>query len=104
MLAAWGFTFDGRKVLLPPMAGSKEDGETVSAFRRPARPSATVRLKFRTCAPAASAIRLVASDGASGIIEAVETCFSHSTRQRCLAHRMRCLAVKDEVEPWPKAA
>ena len=32
VLAAWGFTLYGRKVLLHLMAGSKEDGETVSAF------------------------------------------------------------------------
>jgi putative transposase len=32
VLAAWGFTFDGRKALLHLMAGSKEDAETVSAF------------------------------------------------------------------------
>jgi hypothetical protein len=32
VLAAWGVTFDGRKVLLHLMAGSKEDAETVSAF------------------------------------------------------------------------
>ena len=32
VLAAWGFTTEGKKVLLPLMAGSKEDAETVSAF------------------------------------------------------------------------
>ena len=32
VLAAWGFTAEGRKVLLHLMAGSKEDAETVSAF------------------------------------------------------------------------
>jgi hypothetical protein len=32
VLAAWGFTVEGRKVLLHLMAGSKEDAETVSAF------------------------------------------------------------------------
>jgi transposase-like protein len=32
---------------------------------------------------------LVVSDGACGIIKAIEVCFSRSTRQRCLAHRMR---------------
>lgn len=32
MLAAWGFTAEGRRVLLHLMAGSKEDHETVSAF------------------------------------------------------------------------
>ena len=32
VLAAWGFTVEGRKVLLRLMAGSKEDAETVNAF------------------------------------------------------------------------
>jgi len=32
VLAAWGFTAEGRKVLLHLMAGSKEDAETASAF------------------------------------------------------------------------
>ena len=40
VLAAWGFTANGAKVLLHLMAGSKEDAETVSAF-------------ITTCAPAA---------------------------------------------------
>ncbi len=37
---------------------------------------------------------LVVSDGAPGIIKAIETCFPRSERQRCLAHRMRNLAAK----------
>jgi transposase-like protein len=32
VLAAWGFTIGGRRVLLHMMAGSKEDAETVTAF------------------------------------------------------------------------
>ena len=32
VLAAWGFTVEGRRVLLHLMAGSKEDTETVTAF------------------------------------------------------------------------
>ena len=32
VLAAWGFTATGGKVLLHLMAGSKEDAETVGAF------------------------------------------------------------------------
>ena len=32
VLAAWGFTIEGRRVLLHLMAGSKEDTETVTAF------------------------------------------------------------------------
>jgi hypothetical protein len=37
---------------------------------------------------------LVVSDGAPGIIKAIETCFPRSERQRCLAHRMCNLAAK----------
>ena len=82
VLAAWGFTWDGRKVLLHLMAGSKEDGETVSAFFQDMR------------ARGLGDPLLLVSDGASSIIKAIETCFPRSTRQRCLAHRMRNLAVK----------
>jgi transposase-like protein len=32
VLAAWGYTVDGRRALLHLMAGSKEDAETVIAF------------------------------------------------------------------------
>jgi putative transposase len=32
VMAAWGFTAAGAKVLLHLMAGSKEDAETVTAF------------------------------------------------------------------------
>ncbi|HZD41419.1 MAG TPA: transposase [Terriglobales bacterium] len=32
VLAAWGFTIEGRRVLLHLMAGSKEDTETATAF------------------------------------------------------------------------
>ncbi len=36
----------------------------------------------------------VVSNGAPGIIKAIEACFSRSVRQRCLAHRMRNLVAK----------
>jgi transposase-like protein len=36
VLATWGFTAEGRKVLLHLMAGSKADGETVTASHGPA--------------------------------------------------------------------
>src|SRR5262245_19813728 len=32
VLAAWGFTIEGRRVLLHMMTGSKQDAETVTAF------------------------------------------------------------------------
>ena len=44
---------------------------------------------------------LVVSDGASGVIKAIEVCFPRSARQRCLAHRMRKLAAKVPDDLWP---
>jgi len=90
VLAAWGFTAEGRKVLLHLMAGSKEDHETVSAFFQDMR------------ARGLGDPLLVVSDGAPGIIKAIETCFPRSERQRCLAHRMRNLAAKVPEDVWPE--
>jgi putative transposase len=90
VLAAWGFTFDGRKVLLHLMAGSKEDAETVSAFFQDMR------------ARGLGDPLLVVSDGAAGIVKAIEVCFPRSARQRCLAHRMRNLAAKVPDDLWPE--
>ncbi|MCZ6863848.1 MAG: transposase [Alphaproteobacteria bacterium] len=89
VMAAWGFTGGGRKVLLPLMAGSKEDAETVSAFNQD--------MRNRGLGDPV----LVASDGAPGIIKAIEISFPKSARQRCLAHRMRNLAVKVPEDLWP---
>src|SRR3546814_2023079 len=71
------------------MAGSKEDAETVSAFFQDMRGRGL------------GDPLLVASDGAPGIIKAIESCFPRSTRQRCLAHRMRNLAAKVPEDLWP---
>ena len=90
VLAAWGFTSAGAKVLLHLMAGSKEDAETVSAFFQDMR------------ARGLGDPLLVVSDGAPGIIKAIETCFPRSERQRCLAHRMRNLAAKVPEDAWPE--
>ena len=72
------------------MAGSKEDVETVRAFFQD--------LRIRGLGDPL----LVVSDGASGIIRAIEECFPRSARQRCLAHRMRNLAAKVSADPWPE--
>ena len=90
VLAAWGFTAGGAKVLLHLMAGSKEDAETVSAFFQDMRGRGL------------GDPLLVVSDGAPGIIKAIETCFPRSARQRCLAHRMRNLAAKVPEDLWPE--
>ena len=90
VLAAWGFTSAGARVLLHLMAGSKEDAETVSAFFQDMRSRGL------------GDPLLVVSDGAPGIIKAIETCFPRSERQRCLAHRMRNLAAKVPEDVWPE--
>ncbi len=89
VLAAWGLAVEGKKVLLSLMAGSKEDAETVSAFFQDMR------------ARGLNDPLLVVSDGAAGIIKAIETCFPRSARQRCLAHRMRNLSAKVLEDVWP---
>ncbi|MFQ5974418.1 MAG: IS256 family transposase [Alphaproteobacteria bacterium] len=90
VLAGWGFTWEGRKVLLHLMPGSKEDAETVSAFFQDMRRRGL------------SDPLLVTSDGAPGIIKAIETCFPRTARQRCLAHRLRNLAAKVPEDLWPQ--
>ena len=91
VLAAWGITGQGRKVLLGLMAGSKEDHETVSAFFQD--------MRNRNLG---EPLLVVSDDGAAGIIKATETCFPRSERQRCLAHRMRNLACKVPEDRWPE--
>ena len=74
VLAAWGYTVEGRRVLLHLMAGSKEDAETVTAFFED--------MKMRGLTDPL----LVTSDGAPGIIKAIELCFP---RARSSSMRMR---------------
>ena len=90
MLAAWGVGEDGRKVLLALMAGSKEDTETVRAFFQDMR------------ARGLGDPLLAVSDGAPGIIRAIEECFPRSARQRCLARRMRNLGTNVPTDLWPE--
>jgi len=90
VLAAWGFTIDGRRVLLHMMTGSKEDAETMTAFFED--------MKRRGL----NDPLLVTSDGTPGIIKAIEICFPRAARQRCLAHRARNLAAKVPEDVWPE--
>src|SRR5436190_5685639 len=89
VLAAWGFTIEGRRVLLHMMAGSKEDAETATVFFED--------IKRRGL----NDPLLMTSDGAPGIIKAIEVCFLRAARQRCLADRMRNLAAKVPEDIWP---
>src|SRR5206468_2324468 len=47
---------------------------------------------------------LVVTDGAPGLIRAVETCFPRALRQRCLVHRLRNLRSKAPESRWPEIA
>ena len=82
VLAAWGILADGKKALLHLAPGTKEDTASCREFFRDMR---------RRGLPDPL---LVVSDGAPGIIRAIEECFPRALRQRCLAHKMRNLASK----------
>lgn len=90
VLAAWGILADGKKALLHLAPGSKEDTASCQEFFRDMR---------RRGLPDPV---LVASDGAPGVIRALEECFPRSARQRCLAHKMRNLASKVPEDVWPE--
>jgi len=45
---------------------------------------------------------LVVSDGAPGLIRAIEECFPRSARQRCLVHKLRNLQSKVPEDQWPE--
>jgi putative transposase len=90
VLCAWGITLEGQKVLLHLSPGTKEDTESCRAFFQD--------LKRRGLADPL----FVATDGAPGLIRAVEECFPRSVRGRCLAHRMRNLQSKVPDAEWPE--
>ncbi len=90
VLAAWGITSQGNKVLLGLLPGTKEDTVSCKEFLRD--------LKSRGLRDPV----LVATDGAPGPIRAVEEVFPRSLRQRCLAHRIRNLEAKVPAELWPE--
>lgn len=88
VLAAWAITMSGNKVLVGLQPGTKEDTACCSDFLRD--------LKARGLADPI----LAATDGAPGLIRAVEECLPRALRQRCLAHKMRNLEAKVPAERW----
>ena len=90
VLCAWAIDADGKKVLLALAPGTKEDTESCRAFFQD--------LRRRGLGDPL----LVVTDGAPGLIRAVEECFPRSYRQRCLAHRMRNLQAKVPEHLWPE--
>lgn len=82
ILCAWAITWEGRKVLIHLAPGTKESTECCREFLE--------EMKRRGLTDPV----LVITDGAPGLIRAVEECFPRSLRGRCLAHRMRNLMAK----------
>ena len=88
VLAAWGITETGHKVLLGLAPGTKEDTASCRDFLRD--------LKARNLADPV----LVITDGAPGLIRAAEEVLPRALRQRCLAHKVRNLESKVPEEAW----
>jgi len=90
VLCAWGICEDGAKVLLHLAPGTKEDLASCRGFLED--------MKRRGL----SDPLYVVTDGAPGLMRAVEECLPRSERQRCLAHRMRNLESKVPEADWPE--
>jgi putative transposase len=88
VLAAWGVASSGEKLLLGLYTASKEDTDSAREALRD--------LKARGMGDPI----LVASDGAPGLIRAIEEVLPRALRQRCLAHKIRNLANKVPEERW----
>ena len=90
VLCAWGITREGRKVLLHLALGQKESYKDWLEFLR----NMTKRgLRIPTA---------VTTDGAPGLIKAVEAVFPKSLRIRCWFHRMENFSAKVPEEDWPE--
>jgi putative transposase len=90
VLAAWAILSDGRKALLGLAPGTKEDTASCKEFLQD--------LRRRGLGDPL----LVTSDGAPGLIRAIEECFPRTLRQRCLVHKMRNLTCKVPDDLWPE--
>ena len=82
ILCGWAIVSDGRKVLLHLALGNKESYDCWKEFFRNMI-SRGLRMPL-----------LVISDGAPGLIKAIDECFPKSKRQRCLVHKLRNIANK----------
>lgn len=90
VLAAWAILAEGAKVLLHLAPGTKEDTASCREFFHDMRRRGL------------GDPLLVVSDGAPGLIRAIEECFPRAARQRCLAHKMRNLQSKVPEDVWPE--
>lgn len=82
ILCAWAILSNGRKVLLHLELGNKESYECWKTFFR------------NMIARGLRMPLLITSDGAPGLIRAIQECFPDSKRQRCMVHKLRNIANK----------
>lgn len=88
LLVAYGILTNGRKVLLHMELGNKESKDFCVGF-------------LRNMAGRGLPVPLaVTSDGAPGLIKAIDEIYPRSLRIRCWVHKMRNLAVKLPSEIW----
>ncbi len=87
VLVAWGYTRDGGRVLLDVCLGQRERHEDWLELGRHLT-------KRGLGAPA-----LVVSDGAPGLIRAIEELWPDADRQRCAVHRLRNILAKLPKDP-----
>lgn len=88
ILVAYGVLIDGRKVLLHMELGQKENGDCCTEFLRN-------MVNRGLNMPIA-----INSDGAAGMIKAINEIFPHSLRLRCWVHKMKNLSNKLPPEIW----
>jgi transposase-like protein len=82
VLVAWGYTTQGKRVRVAVRLGQRESREDWLDLGRD-----LTRRGLR-------APWLVVSDGAPGLIKAIEELWPHADRQRCTVHRLRNLVAK----------
>lgn len=82
VLCAWGVSQAGERVLLAVMLGMRESQEDWTALAR------DLTARGLPCP------QLIVSDGAPGLVKAIEACWPDADRQRCTVHRLRNLLAK----------
>jgi hypothetical protein len=89
VLAAWGITTQGSPMLLGLAPGGHEGHNPWAGFLG----------ELVSCGLRAPLLAI--TDGAPGLIGAVEVVYSQSLRQRCLVHRARNLLARRALVPEP---
>jgi transposase-like protein len=90
ILVAWGILRDGRKVLLSLSLGNKEShADWLEMLRDAVKRGLRIPLS-------------ITSDGAPGLIKAIDEEFPRSLRIRCWVHKMENLSSKVPPALWPE--